>query len=49
MREVTTIPEEWLREVSEEDRRRIEVYLDAEMERDHREDFDEFDDLYCDK
>ena len=49
MREVTSIPEEWLREVSEDDRRRIEQYLDEEMEREHREYYDEFDELAYDK
>lgn len=34
MREVTQIPEEWLQEISETDRARIEEFLNLERERD---------------
>lgn len=39
MREVTQIPEEWLQEISETDRARIEEFLNTERDRE-REDFD---------
>lgn len=49
MREVACIPAEWLREISDEDRARIEEFLDSEKDREWELDYDEFEDIYRDK